>query len=164
MWLGNADEDADAKLTQKDYQRALQGEKAAETHDPRYINFLTRISRGGSKQVLRYCRNTTIDSITDVGNSTSSESSSIRKVRIENKGRLYLSSDFLVKESSCKQKNVQSHSSCRRCGAPQLFEFQVMNAIATQACRGIRTSLEWSKQPLAAQGLQTTWPRRCDAR
>lgn len=55
---GGADEEADALLTQADYNKALGNDTdAAHAHDPVYINFLTRISKGGSDQILRYYRN-----------------------------------------------------------------------------------------------------------
>lgn len=48
-----ADEaDEDAKLRQSDYSKAL----GNEVVDPAYVHFMTRVRRGGDKQVLRYCR------------------------------------------------------------------------------------------------------------
>jgi pre-rRNA-processing protein TSR4 len=49
---GGADEADDLALQQKDYDEAL-GNKA---RDPEYLKFLARVRRGGSDQVLRYCR------------------------------------------------------------------------------------------------------------
>jgi pre-rRNA-processing protein TSR4 len=49
---GGKDEEDDAKLTQADYEKAL----GSESSDPVYIRFLTRVKRGGTDQVLRYCR------------------------------------------------------------------------------------------------------------
>lgn len=46
------DEDDDEKLTQADYNNAL----GNEIMDPAYEKFLDRVRRGGSNQVLRYCR------------------------------------------------------------------------------------------------------------
>jgi hypothetical protein len=47
---GGADEEKDAKLTQKHYNKAL----SEQTYDPIYVNFLTRIDRSGKRQILRY--------------------------------------------------------------------------------------------------------------
>ncbi len=49
---GGDDEKDDLKLQQKDYDNAL-GNKS---RDPVYLAFLARVRRGGSDQVLRYCR------------------------------------------------------------------------------------------------------------
>ena len=111
----------------------MQGEKAAQAHDPKYISFLTRVSRGGSKQVLRYCRNK-IHSNSSSHNSSSSHSntttattmdalSSSRDKRVE-KGRLYLSSiEYAKTLKTCGSKAL--YQPCERCGAPRVFEFQV---------------------------------------
>ncbi len=54
---GGEDEEADARLTQQDYNRALQGDQAAAKHDPTYTAFLTRLQRAGQQdQILRYYR------------------------------------------------------------------------------------------------------------
>ena len=48
-----ADEsDEDARLRQADYSKAL----GNEVVDPAYVHFMTRVRRGGERQVLRYCR------------------------------------------------------------------------------------------------------------
>jgi hypothetical protein len=49
---GGADESEDAKLTQVDYSSAL----GNESSDPAYTRFTERIRRGGSDQIIRYCR------------------------------------------------------------------------------------------------------------
>ena len=116
----------------------MQGEKAAQAHDPKYISFLTRVSRGGSKQVLRYCRNK-IHSNSSSHNSSSSHSntttttttttttmdalSSSHDKRVD-KGRLYLSSiEYAKTLKTCGSKAL--YQPCERCGAPRVFEFQV---------------------------------------
>jgi len=49
---GGAEDEADLKLKQKDYDSAL----GNSTRDPEYLKFLSRVRRGGADQVLRYCR------------------------------------------------------------------------------------------------------------
>jgi len=103
MTEGAPDEADDLKLTQSDYHKALQGGKA-EQHDPTYINFITRISRGGSDQVLRYCRPSTI-------------SDGTRKEKL-----LYLSSDRALRDH---RADLLRRSPCEGCGSPRTIEFQV---------------------------------------
>lgn len=130
---GGADEAADAKLTQADYQRAM----GSEVHDPTYINFLTRVERGGRDQVLRYCR-MPISPVTPGDNSleemqmqvvaptrTAGTSSSR-----SNKGLLLLSSDAdLLRQRELALKS----SPCPRCGAPRTFECQVLAYLLTNS-------------------------------
>jgi len=104
MTEGAPDEADDLKLTQSDYHKALQGDKA-EQHDPTYINFITRISRGGSDQVLRYCRPSTI-------------SDGTRKEKL-----LYLSSDRALRDH---RADLLRRSPCEGCGSPRTIEFQIM--------------------------------------
>jgi len=109
MTEGSPDEADDLKLTQSDYHKALQGENA-EKHDPTYINFITRISRGGSDQVLRYCRSSTAD------RSVSSDTA-LPKDKL-----LYLSSDRALRDH---RTALLRSSPCERCGSPRIAECQV---------------------------------------
>lgn len=108
---GGAEEEADAKLTQADYQRAM----GSELHDPTYLNFLTRVERGGRDQVLRYCRASAAvgEDGTNAGSQAGSRST---------KGLLLLSSD---KELLQRRAATIQTSPCPRCGAPRTFECQV---------------------------------------
>jgi hypothetical protein len=102
--------DEDLKLTQSDYHNALQGDNA-EKHDPTYISFITRISRGGSEQVLRYCR-----SSSNVDQSTSGDSA------LPKENLLYLSSDRTLRDH---RADLLRRSPCERCGSPRIAECQV---------------------------------------
>lgn len=114
---GGADEAADAKLTQADYQKAL----GSEVHDPTYINFLTRVERGGGDQVLRYCRTPAEGSATKSDASDKNKNISCSGGR-STQGLLLLSSNpQLLKDRAAA---IQS-SPCPRCGAPRTFECQV---------------------------------------
>lgn len=89
---GGKDEEDDAKLTQADYDKAL----GAETTDPVYIRFLTKVKGGGPDQVLRYSR-------------------------WDNRpggGPLAISSAFM--------KDNYQPQLCEHCGAARAFEFQIM--------------------------------------
>ena len=110
MTEGALDEADDLKLTQSDYHNALQGDNA-EKHDPTYINFITRISRGGSDQVLRYCR-----SSSTVDRSVSGDSA-LPKEKL-----LYLSSDRALRDH---RADLLRRSPCERCGSPRIPECQV---------------------------------------
>lgn len=102
---GGKDEAGDAKLTQKDYNKALSEQK----YDPIYNSFLTRVERGGnSNQILRYVDSSVHRS--DV------EQDSISPEDI-NSGRLYLTT-----ENKSHQLEVPP---CSHCGAKRAFEFQV---------------------------------------
>lgn len=137
---GGADEAADAKLTQADYQKAL----GSEAHDPTYINFLTRLERGGGDQVLRYCRTPSATaaaaaaavsaaSVPTTSSSAESESESASNLKNNvtsnnssggrsTQGLLLLSSNpQLLKDRAAA---IQSNP-CPRCGAPRTFECQV---------------------------------------
>ncbi len=103
MTKGGADESSDAALTQTDYNKALGGQK----HDPVYINFLTRIQRGGNDQVLRYNRWNNEDAAA-AGTTTGHAH-----------GPLRLSGDPHMTQ------RIQSVPNCERCGAKRAFEFQV---------------------------------------
>jgi hypothetical protein len=117
---GGADEEADAKLTQADYQRAM----GSEVHDPTYINFLTRVERGGADQVLRYCRTRGEDCAAAADATRSS------------KGLLLLSSDVELRKRRAAQLQA---SPCARCGAPRTFECQVRaRAVAHRGFRAWR--------------------------
>lgn len=126
MTEGGTDEEADAKLTQADYHKAL----GSEAHDPTYINFLTRVDRGGPDQILRYYRTPQIASSADhaamdtgaeegtahppaQGQSNGSRSS---------RGLLLLSSDAELLRQRAETLLVHP---CARCGAPRTFECQV---------------------------------------
>ena len=149
---GGADETADARLTQRDYQRAL-GSGASAEHDPQYVLFLARVSRGGNDQVLRYCRASrpprelqSSDSPTQITPEVSPASNSTDTAAgvaadggggaavagcIEGaasrlpRGLLLLSSDPKVKE----QRLAPNLPPCPRCGAPRAFEFQVSRTV-----------------------------------
>lgn len=120
---GGTDEEADAKLTQADYQKAL----GSEVHDPTYINFLTRVERGGRDQVLRYYRAPVASQgehasqSADVHEANSHNQSSTNGSR-SSKGLLLLSSD---KELLRQRAERLAAHPCARCGAPRSFECQV---------------------------------------
>lgn len=127
MTEGGVDEEADAKLTQADYQKAL----GSEVHDPTYINFLTRVERGGRDQVLRYCRTpTTIaaavgaDSAVDADGGESAVPSNPVGAggSRSSRGLLLLSSDAELLRQ--RAETLRTHP-CTRCGAPRTFECQV---------------------------------------
>lgn len=120
MTEGGTDEEADAKLTQADYQKAL----GSEVHDPTYINFLTRVERGGRDQVLRYHRaplnsHRTGTSEDPSGNANNQASASGSR---SSKGLLLLSSDAELLRQ--RAERLSAHP-CSRCGAPRTFECQV---------------------------------------
>lgn len=110
MTEGTPDEADDLKLTQSDYHKALQADNA-EQHDPTYINFITRISRGGSDQVLRYCRSSSSTASCD------GDDSSMPKEKL-----LYLSSDRALRDH---RADLLRRSPCDRCGSPRVAECQV---------------------------------------
>lgn len=114
---GGADEEADARLTQADYQRAM----GSEVHDPTYINFLTRVERGGKDQVLRYCRAPAVPHAGAEGTQSTSTSATAGAAR-SSQGLLLLSSD---KELMKTRAAALESCPCPRCGAPRTFEFQV---------------------------------------
>jgi hypothetical protein len=118
---GGADEAADAALTQADYQRAM----GSEVHDPTYINFLTRVERGGKDQVLRYCRTEapTADTQAYSANTGTAQVSAVASSATRSgRGLLLLSSD---KELLRNRAAALEASPCPHCGAPRTFEFQV---------------------------------------
>jgi pre-rRNA-processing protein TSR4 len=86
------EEDADLKLQQKDYDQAL-GNKS---RDPEYLQFLSRVRRGGAKQVLRYCRWN------------------------DDSGPLAVSS------AAAEQHRETTPPLCEHCGGLRKFEFQIM--------------------------------------
>lgn len=115
---GGEDEDLDRNLTQQDYNKALSERK----YDPVYINFLTRIDRGGSQQVLRYVASSAHR--TGVApSSSSSSSSSIGEVTldVQERGRLYVSRQV--------QKEISRVPPCPHCGGARALEFQIMPQI-----------------------------------
>jgi hypothetical protein len=112
---GGADEEADAKLTQADYQRAM----GSEVHDPTYINFLTRVERGGADQVLRYCRTRGEDASAAPAAAGAKPSTDATR---SSKGLLLLSSDAELRR---RRAAALQASPCSRCGAPRTFECQV---------------------------------------
>jgi hypothetical protein len=105
---GGADEAGDAAITQADYNKALSEQK----YDPLYVSFLTRVAKGGMKQVLRYCE----DSIHCDHNEdwTDKISHSHRDI-----GRLFLSTE------NRKVAQTQTIPNCQFCSAPRALEFQV---------------------------------------
>lgn len=123
---GGADEEADAKLTQADYQKAL----GSEVHDPTYINFLTRVERGGRDQVLRYFRSPAPNHAPN-GTSASEDPSAVEASgnnpsctygSRSSKGLLLMSSDAELLRQ--RAEKLAAHP-CSRCGAPRTFECQV---------------------------------------
>ena len=95
----------------------------SEVHDPTYINFLTRVERGGRDQVLRYCR--TIPPITSES-AEAEPSSDVKENALRggrsSKGLLLLSSDAEL----LKSRTAIVHANpCPHCGAPRIFECQV---------------------------------------
>lgn len=115
---GGADEEADARLTQADYQRAM----GSEVHDPTYINFLTRVERGGKDQVLRYCRAVPAVSNAGADGTQNAGTKAAAGAARSGNGLLLLSSD---KELMRKRAAALESCPCPRCGAPRTFEFQV---------------------------------------
>eukprot|EP01033_Poteriospumella_lacustris_P018085 gene18085-12974_t len=111
---GGEDEDLDRNLTQQDYNKALSEKK----YDPVYINFLTRIDRGGAQQVLRY-----VASSAHRTGVAPSSSSSIGEVTldVQERGRLYVSRQA--------QKEVSRVPLCPHCGGARALEFQIMPQI-----------------------------------
>jgi len=87
------DVDDDEKLTQADYSAAL----GNEVVDPAYETFMDRVRRGGSEQVLRYCR-------------------------WQSSARLSLWSNNNLQENPFESTKL----CCRHCGSPSEFEFQIM--------------------------------------
>lgn len=122
MTEGGTDEEADAKLTQADYQKAL----GSEVHDPTYINFLTRVERGGRDQVLRYHRaplsSHSAGSSEHLGVSANNQASANASGSRSSKGLLLLSSDAELLRQ--RAERLIAHP-CNRCGAPRSFECQV---------------------------------------
>lgn len=86
------EEDEDLKLRQEDYDQAL----GNESRDPEYVRFLSRIRRGGSNQVLRYCR----------------------------WNDLY--GPLPVSTAAAKQYQEEQPPRCEHCGSARKFEFQIM--------------------------------------
>lgn len=111
---GGEDEDLDRNLTQQDYNKALSEKK----YDPVYINFLTRIDRGGAQQVLRY-----VASSAHRTGVAPSSSSSIGEVTldVQERGRLYVSRQA--------QKEISRVPPCPHCGGARALEFQIMPQI-----------------------------------
>jgi hypothetical protein len=99
------EDDEDAKLNQADYSKAL----GNEVVDPMYVRFLTRVRKGGEKQVLRYCR-------------WQNEASG--------GGPLYLHSSTAKITAGDRQLPVRISQDdvplCQACGTKREFEFQVI--------------------------------------
>ena len=96
--------DEDASLRQSDYSKAL----GNEVVDPAYVQFMTRVRKGGDQQVLRYCR---------------WEESS------RGGGPLYMHSAGAVVERKGVRLPTriaaQDVPRCSRCGGERKYEFQV---------------------------------------
>jgi hypothetical protein len=132
---GGDDETADAQLSQADYTAAL----GSEVQDPAYVNFLTRISRGGTDQVLRYCRDKSVTAAAaaatavldaahgsnEINNSSASASADGTSAARSSAGLLLLSSNAKLLQARAAQLRAQP---CHRCGAPRTFECQVSRA------------------------------------
>ena len=110
----------DVHTTQKDISGA--------SHDPIYVNFLTRVDQAGSGQVLRYCRwkakpsSSVIDADQNQKNSDT----------LVDDGMLLFSS-----KSKTLRQRVESGipPTCEQCGSKRYLEFQVKH------CRFISISL-----------------------
>ncbi len=107
---GGEEDASDAALTQSDYNKALSEQK----YDPVYVSFLTRIAKGGTKQVLRYCEQS-------VHNDEHSYEGNI-PISARDKGRIFINQEF--------KKNAASIEvpSCPHCNAPRALEFQVKDS------------------------------------
>lgn len=105
MTAGGAEEEEDARLRQADYSEALGNEAV----DPCYVRFLSRVRRGGEKQVLRYCRWESVE---------------------EGGGPLWMhSADAVLRrgeETLPPRIAEDTVPCCDKCGEPRQFEFQVM--------------------------------------
>ena len=110
---GGPDEEQDAKLTQRHYNKAL----SEQLYDPIYVQFLTRIERSGKKQILRY-------SETSIHHQTKPASSTAKELPLEvrDRGRLYLTKEMKLEQTTSSTNNIPD---CPHCGAPRAFEFQV---------------------------------------
>jgi hypothetical protein len=131
----NGEEDEDAKLTQKDYNKAL----SEQIHDPVYVQFLTRIDKTGKDQVIRYCESSIHRQLTE------QLSDAIASIEIERRdqGKLFLSSDE-------KKKSI-SVPSCPCCGAPRVFEFQVLVLLSSQLCSDSYYFLDYATTAVLSQ-------------
>lgn len=105
---GGEDEAADAALTQADYNNALSEQK----YDPVYVSFLTRLTKGGTQQVLRYCEGS-------IHNEPHEHRDEL-PVSLRDKGRLFM--------NQIAKKNAPTDvvPPCSRCNAPRALEFQVI--------------------------------------
>lgn len=109
MTPGGADEASDAAITQNDYNKVL----SEQRYDATYVSFLTRIAKGGSDQVFRYCE----DSLHR--QTLEEEESKQISIDARERGRLYLSTD--VKKNADKTEVPN----CPHCGAARAIECQV---------------------------------------
>lgn len=132
MTPGGDDEADDAKLTQSDYNRALQGDGAVR-HDPVYVAFLTRLQRGGQQgQVLRYFRSNGCMRILVTNIVISVEHVDIIWLGQHIKGiddyfrvgALLLLSNNVAVRARRERTNIPV---CSRCGASRTFEMQVLS-------------------------------------
>jgi hypothetical protein len=108
---GGEDEELDKKITQQDYNKALSEQK----YDPVYINFLTRIDRGSTQQILRYNAGSLHRS--DV----SERHPDAISLEMQERGRLYV--------SRAAQQNATKVPCCAYCGSARALEFQIMPQI-----------------------------------
>jgi hypothetical protein len=116
----NGEEDEDAKLTQRDYNKAL----SEQIHDPVYVQFLTRIDKTGKDQIIRYCESSIHRQSTEQMSETNADLE--MEVERRDRGKLFLSCDE-------KKKSI-SVPSCPCCGAPRAFEFQVVIILLVFCC------------------------------
>ncbi len=86
-------------------------------YDPTYINFLTRIERGGSQQILRYNASSLHRSI-DLREYLVKDN---LPLELQEHGRLYVSQEV--------QNKPNRVPPCPFCGSPRVFEFQIMPQI-----------------------------------
>lgn len=104
---GGEDEKADADLKQEDYRKAL----GNEASDPVYSKFLSRVRRGGDKQVLRYF----------CGPRTEED-----RLERSEQGQESTTDDMPLSISSAGNLDRRDIPSCEHCHSPRVFEFQIM--------------------------------------
>jgi hypothetical protein len=111
---GGADEEQDAKLTQKDYNKAL----SEQIHDPVYIQFLTKIDQTGKDQIIRYCESSIHrKSVAEREKLGIQDLDTALPTSVRDHGKLFTSTEM-------KKQQIEIPS-CPYCHGPRAFEFQV---------------------------------------